>query len=128
MRVRQAFTQAIDRQSLIDNILKGNQIPATSFAPPGIFGAPPPGEVGLGYNPEAAAADGLARQRIADDAGQLLAVSLGDAFARGADGGRACPDGGGSASERGRCLIDKRTVRTNDRIRPAVLSSAASPQ
>ena len=32
-------------------------------------------------------ADGLARQRIADDAGELLAVSLGDAFARRADGG-----------------------------------------
>lgn len=56
VRVRRALTQAIDRQSLIDNILKGGQIPATSFAPPGIFGAPPPGEVGLQYDPEAAKA------------------------------------------------------------------------
>jgi oligopeptide transport system substrate-binding protein len=55
-RVRQAFSQAIDRQSLIDNVLKGGQTPATSFAPPGIFGAPEPGTVGLGYDPEAAAA------------------------------------------------------------------------
>jgi oligopeptide transport system substrate-binding protein len=54
VRVRRAFTQAIDRQSLIDNILKGGQIPATSFAPPGTFGAPLPGEVGLHYDPEAA--------------------------------------------------------------------------
>ena len=56
VRVRQAFTQAIDRQSLIDNITKGNQIPATSFAPPGMFGAVTPGEVGLNSDPEAASA------------------------------------------------------------------------
>ena len=55
-RVRQAFSQAIDRQSLIDNVLKGGQIVATSFAPPGIFGAPAPGTVGFGYDPDAAKA------------------------------------------------------------------------
>ncbi len=55
-RVRAAFSMAIDRQSLIDNVLKGGQIPATSFAPPGIFGAPEPGAVGLGYDPAAAQA------------------------------------------------------------------------
>jgi oligopeptide transport system substrate-binding protein len=36
--VRKAFAAAIDRQSLIDNVLKGDQRPAHSFAPPGIFG------------------------------------------------------------------------------------------
>lgn len=56
VRVRKAFSQAIDRQSLIDNVLKGGQIPATSFAPPGIFGAPAPGTVGLGFDPDAAKA------------------------------------------------------------------------
>jgi len=56
VRVRTAFTQAIDRQSLIDNVTKGGQIPATSFAPPGIFGAPEPGTVGLPSDPEAAKA------------------------------------------------------------------------
>ncbi len=56
VRVRRALSQAIDRQSLIDNVLKGGQVPATSFAPPGIFGAPEPGTVGLGYDPEAAQA------------------------------------------------------------------------
>ena len=56
VRVRTAFTQSIDRQSLIDNVTKGGQIPATSFAPPGIFGAPTPGEVGLPYDAEAAKA------------------------------------------------------------------------
>ncbi len=56
VRVRKAFVQSIDRQSLIDNVLKGGQIPATSFAPPGIFGAPEPGTVGLKYDPDAAKA------------------------------------------------------------------------
>ena len=55
-RVRAAFSQAIDRQSLIDNVTKGGQIPASSFAPPGIFGAPEPGTVGLTSDPEAAMA------------------------------------------------------------------------
>ncbi len=55
--VRAAFSQAIDRQSLSDNVLKGGQIPATTFAPPGIFGAPEPGTLGLGYDVEGAQAD-----------------------------------------------------------------------
>ncbi len=53
-RVRAAFVQSIDRQSLIDNVLKGGQIPATSFGPPGMFGAPAPGTVGLPYDVAAA--------------------------------------------------------------------------
>jgi oligopeptide transport system substrate-binding protein len=36
--VRKAFSAAIDRQSLIDNVTKGGQLPANTFAPPGIFG------------------------------------------------------------------------------------------
>jgi oligopeptide transport system substrate-binding protein len=36
--LRKAFAMAIDRQSLIDNVVKGGQLPAHSFAPPGIFG------------------------------------------------------------------------------------------
>jgi oligopeptide transport system substrate-binding protein len=36
--VRKAFTAAIDRQSLIDNLLKGDQVPAHSFTSPGNFG------------------------------------------------------------------------------------------
>lgn len=55
-RVRAAFVQSINRQSLIDNVTKGGQTPATSFAPPGIFGAPEPGTIGLSYDPEAAKA------------------------------------------------------------------------
>jgi oligopeptide transport system substrate-binding protein len=67
--VRQAFVQSIDRQSLIDNVTKGGQIPATSFAPPGIFGAPEPGQVGLEYDPEAAQA---ALQEYLDEQGMTL--------------------------------------------------------
>ena len=66
VRVRKAFTQAIDRQSLIDNVTKGGQTPATSFAPPGMFGAPEPGKVGLPYDPEAAKAS---LQEYLDDEG-----------------------------------------------------------
>jgi oligopeptide transport system substrate-binding protein len=51
VRVRTAFSEAIDRQSLIDNVLKGGQLVASTFAPPGIFGAPEPGTVGIFYDP-----------------------------------------------------------------------------
>lgn len=37
--VRKAFAAAIDRQSLIDNLLKGEQVPAHSFVSPGNFGS-----------------------------------------------------------------------------------------
>lgn len=53
--VRKAFSAAIDRQSLIDFVLKGEQRPATTFTAPGIFGHVLPSEgVGIGYDPEAA--------------------------------------------------------------------------
>ena len=38
VRVRKAFAIAMDRDSLIENVTKGEQLPAHSFAPPGIFG------------------------------------------------------------------------------------------
>ncbi len=69
VRVRTAFSQAIDRQSLIDNVLKGDQLVASSFAPPGIFGAPEPGTVGIQYDP-AAAAESL--QAFLDEEGLTL--------------------------------------------------------
>ena len=53
--VRKAFSAAINRQALIDFILKGGQIPATTFTCPGLFGHIPPAEgIGIGYDPEAA--------------------------------------------------------------------------
>jgi len=36
--VRRAFSAAIDRVSLVENVLKGGQLPANTFAPEGIFG------------------------------------------------------------------------------------------
>jgi oligopeptide transport system substrate-binding protein len=82
VRVRTAFSASIDRQTLIDTVIKGGQIPATSFAPPGIFGAPPPGTVGLGYDVDVAKAaldDFLAENGLAD--GQAMVdeydISLG---------------------------------------------------
>ena len=53
--VRKAFSAAIDRQSLIDYVLKGEQTPATTFTCPGIFGHVSPSEgIGIGFDPEAA--------------------------------------------------------------------------
>lgn len=71
IRVRTAFSAAIDRQTLIDTVIQGGQIPATSFAPPGIFGAPAPGTVGLGYDAELATSsldEFIAEQGLADAA------------------------------------------------------------
>jgi oligopeptide transport system substrate-binding protein len=39
-RIRRALSYAIDRQALIDNVLKGGQEPAQWFARPGLVGAP----------------------------------------------------------------------------------------
>jgi len=38
--VRRAFSAAIDRKTLIETVTRGGQIPANTFACPGIFGAP----------------------------------------------------------------------------------------
>lgn len=53
VRVRQAFSMAVDR-SEIPRILKGGEIPATSWIPEGMFGHNP--KIGLGFNPEKAKA------------------------------------------------------------------------
>ncbi len=52
-RVRRAFSLAVDRREL-PLILKGGEVPATSWIPPGMFGANP--AVGLGYDPDRARA------------------------------------------------------------------------
>jgi oligopeptide transport system substrate-binding protein len=38
--VRRALSYAVDRQTLVDTVLKGGQVPAKTFACPGIFGTP----------------------------------------------------------------------------------------
>ena len=60
--VRQALSYAVDRQNLINTVLKGGQKPAKTFACPGIFGSPAedPNFVGISYDPE------KAKQLLAD--------------------------------------------------------------
>lgn len=52
--VRKAFSAAIDRETMVRDVV-GSGVPATQFAPPGVFGAPDP-EVGIAYDPEQAKA------------------------------------------------------------------------
>jgi oligopeptide transport system substrate-binding protein len=68
--VRQAFSYAIDRQKLVDTVLKGGQIPAWSFACPGIFGnvADNSDYPGITFDPQMAR-DKLAEAGYPDGAG-----------------------------------------------------------
>ena len=73
VRVRRAFSLAIDRAGLIDNVLKGAQTPARWVANPGLAGAPTletHPEAGIGYDPVAAAAE---LQAYLDETGQTAA-------------------------------------------------------
>lgn len=56
VQVRRAFSAAFDRQTFVDEVRQGQGLPMKHFAPPGIFGAPPIDEVGVGFDPEYAAA------------------------------------------------------------------------
>ncbi|RMH00649.1 MAG: peptide ABC transporter substrate-binding protein [Chloroflexi bacterium] len=58
--VRRAFSAAIDREQLVEEIFDGHALPMRHLTPPGVFGAPPPEEVGLGYSPD------YARQQLAE--------------------------------------------------------------
>ena len=56
VRVRRALSMGIDRQGLIDNVLKGEQVPAQWFSRPGLAGAPTPEEypdLGVKFDAEA---------------------------------------------------------------------------
>ncbi len=69
-RVRLALSEAVDRQSLIDNVLKGGQIPAQWFATPGLAGAPTlqdHPDLGVKYDPTDAKAQ---LQAYLDENGQ----------------------------------------------------------
>jgi oligopeptide transport system substrate-binding protein len=56
--VRKALSAAIDRQKLVDDMLKGGQVPARCFCAPGVFGSPAedPSFEGITFNPEQARA------------------------------------------------------------------------
>lgn len=57
VHVRRAFSAAFDRETYISEVRQGQGIAMTHFAPPGIFGAPPIDEVGIGYDPDFARAE-----------------------------------------------------------------------
>ncbi len=50
--VRRAFSAAFDRETFVQEVQQGQGLPMIHFAPPGIFGAPPIDEVGVGFDPE----------------------------------------------------------------------------
>ena len=56
IHVRRAFSAAFDRATFVETVRQGQGLPMKHFAPPGIFGAPPIGEVGVGYDVEYAQA------------------------------------------------------------------------
>lgn len=58
--LRQAFSAAIDRQQLVEDIYGGEALPMRHLSPPGVFGAVAAEEVGVGYSPD------YARQRMSD--------------------------------------------------------------
>lgn len=52
VEVRRAFSAAFDRETFVTDVRQGQGLPMNHFAPPGIFGAPPIDEVGVGFDPE----------------------------------------------------------------------------
>jgi oligopeptide transport system substrate-binding protein len=59
-RVRRAFSAAFDRDLYVSEVLHGYGLPMIHLAPPGILGAPPIDEVGVGFDPE------FARHQLAE--------------------------------------------------------------
>lgn len=58
--VRQAFSAAIDRERLIEEVYGMQGVPMRHFTPPGVLHAPPVEQVGRGFSPD------YARQRLAE--------------------------------------------------------------
>jgi len=56
VHVRRALSYAVDRQALVDTVFMGTQLPARTFASPGIFGSPAedPSFPGIAFDPEMA--------------------------------------------------------------------------
>ncbi len=48
--LRRAFSAAIDREELIEEVYNNRGYPARHLTPPGAFGAPPVDQIGVGYN------------------------------------------------------------------------------
>ena len=52
VHIRRALSAALDRSRLLSEIFEIGGIPMKHLAPPGVFGALPENEVGVGYNPD----------------------------------------------------------------------------
>ena len=50
--VRRAFSAAIEREPLVEDMFESRAQPMKHISPPGMFGAPPVNEVGLGFRPD----------------------------------------------------------------------------
>ncbi|MBK7895715.1 MAG: peptide ABC transporter substrate-binding protein [Anaerolineaceae bacterium] len=50
--IRRAFSAAIDRQFLVEEVFGNAALPMRHLLPPGVVGAPPVDQVGLGYSPD----------------------------------------------------------------------------
>ena len=57
VHVRRAFGASFDSATYVSELRQGQGLPMKHFAPPGIFGAPPIDEIGVGYDPEFAKAE-----------------------------------------------------------------------
>jgi oligopeptide transport system substrate-binding protein len=56
VRVRRAFSAAVDRRKLVEEVSPGIGVPMIHFTPPGMFGAPSINEIGVGFDPDYARA------------------------------------------------------------------------
>jgi oligopeptide transport system substrate-binding protein len=54
VHARRAFSAAVDRDAFVQGIRQNRGVPMIHFTPPGMFGAPPINEIGVGYNPDVA--------------------------------------------------------------------------
>lgn len=52
VNARRAFSAALDRAAFVQEVRQNRGVPMIHFTPPGMFGAPPINEVGVGYDPE----------------------------------------------------------------------------
>lgn len=85
VHLRRAFSASVDRQAFVQEVVQGQGIAMIHFTPPGMFGAPPINEVGVGYNPEYAREQlelaGYAGCEGVPDVEVLVASSSGAAWA-----------------------------------------------
>lgn len=56
VHVRRAFSAVVDRNAFIRDVQDNLGVPMIHFTPPGMFGAPPHDQIGVGYDPDYARA------------------------------------------------------------------------